>query len=223
MVDNKEKENRSFTVALEGEKAITYYIADPTSEDIRKADWHYSKVYNQALLEGLATQAEMAEILVKRKIAGPDYESKGEEIRKRLVDKIEAMGVEDDPIKQKVLALDVALAREELFNHNQKVNGPMSNTCEQIAEDARVEFLTSRLVESEPGKKVWNSFEGYKEDARSELTMQARLEVMLWLQGLESNFMENTPENVVLRAPYPEDELEESEPKKVRKSAKKKA
>jgi hypothetical protein len=201
MVEKGKVTRRSFVVLIDGDKAFTYYIAPPTSEDARKAEWHYSKIYNQALIEGLVTQSEMFDILTKRNIAGPNYESKGEEIRRRLLDKIEAMEQEEDLLRKKILALDVALAREELFHHNQKVNGPMSNTCEQLAEDARVEFLTSRLIEDEDGKKTWNSFEAYKEDKRTELTTQSRLEVMLWLQGLDSDFLEKTPENQVLRLP----------------------
>jgi hypothetical protein len=102
-------------------------------------------------------------------------------------------------------ALEVAKAREELFRWNQRLNGPMSNTCEQIADDARLEYLSSRMVENEDGSKIWETFEDYLAEPDQPLALTARFQVMLYLQGMEADFLDNTPEAVAMREV--EDEL----------------
>jgi len=96
-------------------------------------------------------------------------------------------------------ALEVAKAREELFRWNQRLNGPMSNTCEQIADDARLEYLSSRMVENEDGSKIWETFEDYLAEPDQPLALTARFQVMLYLQGMEADFLDNTPEAVAMR------------------------
>ena len=96
-------------------------------------------------------------------------------------------------------ALKVATAREDLFNWNQRLNGPMSNTCEQIADDARLEYLTSRMIQDEDGKRIWDDYSDFLTEKNQALAMRARFEVMLYLQGLDSDFLEKTPEAQAIR------------------------
>ena len=48
---------REFTLESPANDINHYFIANPTGEDIRKADWQYSKIYNQAIVDGFLTQA----------------------------------------------------------------------------------------------------------------------------------------------------------------------
>jgi hypothetical protein len=75
----------------------------------------------------------------------------------------------------------------------------MSNTCEQIADDARLEYITSRIVQKKDGTIVWDSYDTYLTEKNQSLSVRARYEVMLFLQGLSSNFLDNTPEAVAMR------------------------
>jgi hypothetical protein len=65
--ESKMSERRSFEFVGE-DGTVTYYLGLPSAEQIRKADWHYSKIYNKALVEGVATEAEMLDILKSRNI-----------------------------------------------------------------------------------------------------------------------------------------------------------
>jgi hypothetical protein len=75
----------------------------------------------------------------------------------------------------------------------------MANTCENLAEDARTDFLTSRIIQNKDQSKVWKDFDSYRNEDNTALSIKSRFEVMLWMQGLESNFLENTPEQTTLR------------------------
>jgi hypothetical protein len=183
----------------------TYYINTPNAEDIKGADWQYSKVYTKSLVEGISTSSEMHDILTRRGIIGPDYEQRRAELETILSEKILDLAGTPSTTDKQLSALEVAKAREELFRWNQRLNGPMSNTCEQIADDARLEYLSSRMVENEDGSKVWETFEDYLEEPDQPLALTARFQVMLYLQGMEADFLDQTPEAVAMREV--EDEL----------------
>jgi hypothetical protein len=176
-----------------------YCIAVPTSEDIRGADWNYSKVYTKCLVEGITTAAEMMDILMRRGVVGPEFEQRQKELNDGLARKVIGLQEAKDVDEKQLLAMEVANLREELFNWNQRLNGPMSNTCEQIADDARLEYLTSRIIEHKDGTKVWEAYEDFLKEKNQALAIRSRFEVMLYLQGLESDFLEQTPEAVALR------------------------
>jgi len=200
MATDREKEDirRVFTVNRDGED-VEYFIGVPSSEDIRKADWHYSKVYNKALIDGVATEAEMLDILRARGLYGDDHQDKLNKLGSELAEKIAAMEMESSPIVRRELALEVSRLRRDVFQWNQRLTGPLSNTCEEMANQAKSEYLTSAIVQNKDGTRVWDDYDSFLAEEDQGLSLSARLEVLLWLQGLDTDFMENTPENVVLR------------------------
>lgn len=192
---------REFSMEIDGEE-VSYYIANPTGADIRKADWQYSKIYNQAILDDLLTQSQMIDLLKKQGVISENYATEVEETRSKLaaeIYKLEALPDSIEDAEREEAALSVAASRDELFRLNQRVNGPMGNTCENIAEDARVEFLTSRLLQNKDNSKLWEDFDDYLNEENTALSVKSRFEVMLWMQGLNSDFLENTPEQQALR------------------------
>lgn len=191
-----EADRRSF---LGPDETISYYIVAPDAGNIRDADWNYSKTYTKCLLEGITTAAEMMEILKRRGIIGPEFEQRASELTGVLNEKIIALDGAANIDEKRNFAIDVANAREDLFQWNQRLNGPMSNTCEQIADDARLEHLTSCMVTNEDSSRVWSSYDMFLEEKSQSLALQARFEVMLYLQGLTSDFLEQTPEAVTMR------------------------
>jgi hypothetical protein len=144
----------------------------------------------------------MIDLLKKQGVVSEDYANEVEEVRARLaaeIYKLESLPDGTDDMDLEDAALAVAATRDELFRLNQRVNGPMGNTCENIAEDARVEFLTSRVVQTKEGSKLWEDFSAYLNEENTALSVKSRFEVMLWMQGLNSDFLDNTPEQLALR------------------------
>ncbi len=190
-------EDRRFFLGQDG--VTKYYVETPGAEIIRGADWVYSKTYTRCLQEGITTSAEMMDILTKRSIVGPEFELRSRELTEILNDKIIKLDSAKTMEEKRDFAIEVANAREELFQWNQRLNGPMSNTCEQMADDARLEYLTSSMVVREDGTKVWNSYDAYLSEKSQALALKARFEIMLYLQGLDSDFLERTPEAMAMR------------------------
>lgn len=200
-VKDKEKTEVKETIRsfLGPDDTTTYHIVAPDAGNIREADWNYSKTYTKCLLEGITTAAEMMEILQRRGIIGPEFEQRAMELTAVLNERIIALGEAANMEEKRNLAIAVANAREDLFQWNQRLNGPMANTCEQIADDARLEHLTSCMVTNEDGSRVWSSYDLFLEEKSQALALKSRFEVMLFLQGLTSDFLEQTPEAVTMR------------------------
>jgi hypothetical protein len=176
-----------------------YFIETPTAEDIRGADWQYSKTYTQCLVEGITTSAEMMDILTRRGIIGPEFEQRANELAQNLAEAINDLDSAVSMEEKRDKSIRVAQCREELYQWNQRLNGPMNNTAEQMSDDARLEYLTSRMVVDEEGNKVWDSYDHYLKEKSQSLALRARFEVMLYLQGLDSDFLEKTPEAKAMR------------------------
>jgi len=191
MAEEKRDERRSFT-GPDGEDTI--FIAPPSAEDIRGADWQYSKTYTRCLVEGITTSAEMMDILTRRGIIGQEFEKRAKELAVNLNVKINDLDVVESMDEKRDLSLEIASAREELYQWNQRLNGPMNNTCESISDDARLEFLTSCMIQKEDDSRVWVSYDAFLTDRTNALPIKARFEVMLYLQGLNSDFIDQTPE-----------------------------
>lgn len=171
-----------------------YFIDNAEVDDVRQADWHYSKTYNEALVAGVATAAQMGDILEERNITGEAYENKRIKLIEALDEAVTELEGATTIDEKKILADKVENLRNQLFRHNQRAASPMSSTCEQLSEDARVEWLTSAMIKDEDGNRVWESYDDYKTTKKAQLAMRSRYEVMLSMQGLSSSFLEETPE-----------------------------
>jgi len=186
-------------LCLRTESGNVYYIATPGADDVRGADWQYSKIYTKSLMEGIVTSAEMMDVLKLRGVIGPEFERRQKELTDELSIKVQDLSQSRDMEDKQNLALDVAKKRQELYEWNYRLNGPMSNTCEQIADDARLEYLASRMVQKENGERVWEEYSDFLTEKNQSFSMRARFEVMLYLQGLDSDFLEKTPEALAIR------------------------
>ncbi|MBV5346623.1 hypothetical protein JZU46_00100 [bacterium] len=176
----------------------TYYVRTPVSEDIRGADWEYSKIYTKSLVAGITTSAEMTDILTRRGIVGPEFEQRSNELSLELGMKINALENSVSSEEKATLAYEVAKARDVLFQWTQRLNQPLSNTCEQISDDARLEYLTSRLIVDDTGTCIWADYDKYLHEKNQSLAQQSKFEVMLYLQGLDSDFLDKTPEAIAM-------------------------
>jgi len=197
--DKKEEVVEQKRFFLGSDEKIKYFIIPPNANDIREADWQYSRIYTKSLTEGITTSAEMMDILRRRGIVGPEFEQRAAELTTGLNEKILALDSAGDLNEKRDLAVEVAEARDELFQWNQRLNGPMANTCEQLADDSRLEYLTSCMITDEDNNRIWESYDEYIHEKDQTLSLKSRFEIMLYLQGLEPDFLEKTPEAMAMK------------------------
>lgn len=198
--------SRSFEIIDDATGNIhKYYVVMPTAEEARRGQWEYTKAYNKALVEKVLTANEMSDILKSRNIIGDAYDDRLGQLHKNIQEKMVEMELADDREEKRSKAVEISELREELVQWNSRFAGPMHNTAEQLAADARIDYFTSVLVRDDKANRVWGSDDEYLKENDQMLSIKSRLEVMLWLEGLDSDVLENTPEQVVLR------ELEEAD------------
>lgn len=192
------EEKRSFEVETDG--VVKKYILEMlTAEQIKKADWHYSKMFNKALIDGVATKAEMFDILKKRNIYGPDFEDKLQDLQVQMALKIAEARNETEAAKKHKLAEEAENLRNEIYMWNLRLTGPLNNTCEEMADLARAEFITSMCVRDEKGVPVWKTYEDFLTEPNQGLALKARYNVLLLLQGVAADFLDNTPERQLMK------------------------
>jgi hypothetical protein len=201
MADKTKKEEQALQDIFEDKRTFIhdgekYFIDNAGIDEVRQADWHYSKCYNEALLAGVATMAQMQDILEEREIIGKKYDEKRIALIQELDESIAELSNAKTLDEKKERAEKVEDVRNRLFRWNQRASSPMSNSVEQMAEDARIEYLTACMVKDSSGERVWDSYEAYKTTLNPTLGMRARYEVMLALQGLSSSFLDETPEAI---------------------------
>jgi hypothetical protein len=109
------------------------------------------------------------------------------------------------------LATKAALKRQEVINWNERASAPLSQTCESLADDARLEYLASCMVRDESGTRIWEDYDAYLNEKDAELSMLSRFEVMLFLQGLDSDLMSQLPERIVLNEETEDEESDTDE------------
>jgi hypothetical protein len=188
--DKKVEDARTFLGPNEKE----YHVVAPSANDIREADWNYSRTYTRSLTEGITTSAEMMDILRRRGIVGPEFEQRAAELTTQLNQNIWSLETSETMDDKRDMAVKVSETRDELFQWNQRLNGPMANTCEQLADDARLEYLTSCMIVDAEFERVWFDYDTYLQEKNQSLALKSRFEIMLYLQGLDSDFLEKTPE-----------------------------
>jgi len=105
----KQMDDRRKFEGLDGK--TDYYIATPTAEDIRGADWNYSKIYTKSLVEGITTAAEMMDILMRRGVVGPEFEQRQKELNDELAKKVIKLQEIENLDEKQLLAMEVANSR----------------------------------------------------------------------------------------------------------------
>lgn len=192
-------EKRFFEIDYgEGKGIKKFFVGTPDAKMVKDAEWVYAKAYNTALKEKIFTSSEMVDILRDRNIIGPEYDKIGEDLRIGIATKTIELEQELDEKERVKKAIEIRKLREDYFQWSHRFNGPMSSTCEHMAQDAKVGYLASCLTIKEDGSRVWDSFETFENEKDITLQTRARFEIMLWSEGLSTDALENQPENKVL-------------------------
>ncbi len=84
---------------------LDYYVVSPAAEDIRGADWEYSKSYTRSLVEGITTTSEMTDILMRRGIIGPEFDQRSDELTELLMKKIDLLEKAGEAEEKQALAI----------------------------------------------------------------------------------------------------------------------
>lgn len=199
-LSNKEKRESMVEVqtgyrVFDTEKYGLLQIRYPKVEENRLADWEYSKVFQQAIMEDIPTNREMEDVIKRKKLWTKEDDEKidklNEEINKQIVvlSKLESEKA-IAPVEAKIADL-----RNEIFQLQQQRQFYFNNTAESKADEAKMSFLIHKCTEyAESGKPVWKSYEDFKNEGDQITVNQIVYQFLTFINGLPADFLGNPVE-----------------------------
>jgi len=185
-------------------KEIEIYVSRPNNETIRKADRLRTKTWNECVDDGIKTKQE---ILQTMKDKGVWNEKKDEE-EKEITDKIMALekklyhgegGKKPKLSEGRELAIQIRRERIKLRTLISERIGLEENCAENLADNARFDFLVANCTYYADGRRVYANFDDYNSKSADEIAFTAASTLGQMMYNLDSKFEENLPENKFLK------------------------
>ena len=167
--------NKIIEVKREDGSIVKVYVSRPSAQAIRKADIYRAKIWNECLDEGIKTKEELAVVMEKRGIWGKDQQKEEIEIVENLA-KLEKQlylcdGKKKIPIDNgKKIAIQMRVLRNTLRQLLIEKNNFEQNTAENIADNARFDYLVSACSFYENGQKVYKDIAEYNDKASDDVS-----------------------------------------------------
>lgn len=197
---NKEKREKMVEVqtgkrVFDTDKYGLLSIRFPKVEENRLADWEYSKVFQQAVMDDIPTNREMEELIKRKKLWTEEDDKKIEDIRldiEKQLTLLSKMETEKNmkPIEDKINAL-----RDEIFALQQEKQKYYNNTAESKADEAKMSFLIYKCTQvADTGKRLWETYGDFKEEEDQTTVNQIVYQFLTFINGLPADFLSNPSE-----------------------------
>lgn len=166
-------------------------IRFPKVEENRLADWEYSKVFQQAIMDDIPTNKEMTKLIERKGLWSKEdddkIESLNEEIQKQVtvLSKMSEGSKNMDKVQEKINEL-----RQEIFQMQQERQRWYNNTAESKAEESKMSFLIYKCTEfADSGKNVWAKYEDFKGEEDQESVNTIVYQFITFINGLPADFL----------------------------------
>jgi hypothetical protein len=197
----KNKVESKVTVNRNGEeKVIEIYVQRPTNDTAKAADRYKSKVWNQCIQDGILTKKELAVLMKKRGIWDEAKDKEEDQITKEIIRLEKELYLGKDGKKPKVsegrdLAIQIRRKRSELRDLITEKITLEENTAENLADNARFDFLVAHCTFYKDGSRVYKDYDEYNNKSADELAFEAARLLGKMLYNLDNDFEKNLPEN----------------------------
>jgi hypothetical protein len=184
------------------------YIRKPTAEEMDRAKYEYTKVYNEALSENIMPKTALKNRLEESGVNLTEMErvasEKFIEIND-LIDELEEARKKEDKSLVHELKSKMSIIRADVTAKRTVIRDYLANCADTIAEDARDSYLTANII-MEDGKALIDSthtdlkkamkerYDKYRKDEYSSLRRAAEFHFVTLQYGLDPDFLEKLPE-----------------------------
>ena len=200
-MSNKEKREKMTEVqtgkrVFDTDKYGLLQIRYPKVEENRLADWEYSKVFQQAVMDDIATNREMEEMIKKKKLWTKTDDNKIEKIREEIGKQLTVLSKMETeknmiPIEEKIEGL-----RDEMFGLQQEKQKYFNNTAESKADEAKMSFLIHKCTEYADGSKsVWKTYDDFKNEEDQNTVNMIVYQFLTFINGLPADFLGSPSED----------------------------
>lgn len=198
---NKEKREKMVEVqtgkrVFDTEKYGLLSIRFPLVEENRLADWEYSKVFHQAIMDEIPTNKEIEAMIKKRNLWTEEDEEQIADLRSQIDVQLVLLSKMETEKNMKPIQDKIDTLRQAIFQLQQERQKFFNNTAEAKADEAKMSFLISRVTEfADTGKKVWEKYADFKEEPDQGTVNDIVMQFLTFINGLPADFL-TTPSEV---------------------------
>lgn len=202
-MDNEKKElYRDLDIEDEvNDTIVKVRIVKPTVEDSRRADWEYSKTFNESLMAKLYTESEMINLLKERKVWTDDDEQVMNRIRAEIASQVSTLlNSTELTLSQKVeLKQAISINRLSLLLKHNALQSIKAHTCEAKADEARIIYLSQKCVRNRDTASTpyWETLDAVRNESNQELAQKLFQAVVMFMNAMPSDINDMFPENKV--------------------------
>jgi hypothetical protein len=200
-MSNKDKREKMTEVqtgrrVFDSEKYGLLQIRYPKVEENRLADWEYSKVFQQAIMDDIPTNREMEELIKKKKLWTKKDDERIEQIREEINKQLTLLSKMETEKNMLPIEMKIEELRDEMFALQQEKQKYFNNTAEAKADEAKMSFLIHKCTEyAENGKPVWNKYAEFKEEEDQQTVNMIVYQFLTFINGLPADFLASPSED----------------------------
>ena len=139
-------------------------LVRPSQKILNKSDLVYRTTFSNALREGVLTSAEVDKILRTRGIWDDDKEAEATALRQKILElekKLKDLSLTNE--QGTAVCDEISATRLELMRHNGIYTTVADNTCENMGNEARNQFLCAACVyDNKTGLKVYKDVDDFQ-------------------------------------------------------------
>ena len=196
-------EKKVFVTDGDEKKEVMIEVRQPTNNVIKAAERHKSKVWNEAIQDGCLTKKELSVLMRNRGIWDEKKDKEESDITEALVSLEKALYHGKNGKRPKVsegrdIAIEIRKQRLRLRDLIAERISLEENTADNLADNARFDYLVASCTYYSDGKPVYKDFNEYNNKSADKIAFAAAELLSQMMYNLDSSFEKNLPENKFL-------------------------
>lgn len=181
-------------------KEIEIVVQQPNNDILKKAERHKSRVWNEAIQDGVLTKKELEKVLEKRGIWDDSKSAAEKAITEKIVELEKKLYHGDGKKKPKLskgreLAIEIRRQRIKLRKLLTEKLAMEENTADNLADNARFDYLVAHCTFHKNGQPYYKNFQDYDNRSADAVAFTAAAALSEMLYNLDSSFEKKLPEN----------------------------
>jgi len=192
------------TITVNGQE-IEFYVVRPSNETVRLADRFRTKTWTDCCNDGIPTKKQ----LVKMNMENGSWAKEKSDAEIYITREIVRLEKElysggDKKKKPKLsdgrnLAIKIRQLRLELRDLIAERISLEENSAENLADNARFDFLVAHSTFYKDGRRIYKDFKDYNSKSADEVAFAAAQILAEMVYNIDVSFEENLPENLFLK------------------------
>jgi hypothetical protein len=185
-------------------KSVEIYVTRPNNKVNREADMLRSKTWSDCTSEGIPTKKQVLELMVERGEWDVEKQNLENKLGLEIVELERKLYCGEDGKKPKLsegreIAIQIRQKRFQLRNLISQKIALEEHSAENLADNARFDFLVAHCSFYKNGTPIYSSFDEYNKQSADEIAFAAASLLGKMMYNIDNNFEANLPENKFLK------------------------